>query len=300
MERMFNNTLNGMEKTILKVCITSFLWILANGSYAGNLHYEAELHESTWKTTSSTLLCTLTHKVKLFGVAEFYQKAGYQMGFRFNVEQAPVRKGRATLKSIPPSWKHDVKAFEIGSVSYRKGETPFEFKRKLAVRTLYELEQGMLPTLFFKDWGDGRDNVEAVLSTVNFRDSLGKFRACLAKLIPYDFEKIRDTRIYFATAKFKLTDRQKQQLKGVIAYLNRDPSIKRVTIDGHADVRGTHIYNNDLSQKRAMAVRDYLLSQKVPEKKMVVKYHGKRKPFTSKRTKKALSLNRRVRLQLFR
>lgn len=289
-----------MEKYLTNSLFAAFLLVLANGSFAGNLHYEAELHESRWNTTSSPLLCTLSHKVKLFGTAEFYQKAGFQMAFRFHVEQAPVRKGKATLKSIPPSWKHGGKVTELGSVSYRKGETPFQFKRKLAVRTLYELEQGMLPTLYFKDWGDGRDNVEAVLSTVNFRDSLGKFRACLSKLIPYDFDKVRDTRLYFATAKYKLTPEIKARLKGIIAYLKRDPSITRVTIDGHADVRGTHSYNNELSQQRAMAVRDYLLSQKVSEKKLVVKYHGKRKPFSNKRSKKALALNRRVRVQLFR
>ena len=42
-------------------------------------------------------------------------------------------------------------------------------------------------------------------------------------------------------------------------YMRRWPSI-RVTIEGHADARGTNEYNLALGERRAAAVKDYLVS----------------------------------------
>jgi len=267
---------------------------------AGTLQYEATLDDSVWQTSASPVSCTLTHPVKLFGEGEFYQLAGYQPRFRFFVEQAPIRKGTVSLNSVAPDWKRDETSRELGNYTYRKGETPFRFKRNVSLRLLSELEQGMKPIFSFKDWGDGRDDVEAVLSPVRFREALGKFRACMGQIIPYDFKKVKNTMINFETAKFNLSKKARRQLDAVIAYLTRDPSVKKANVNGHADNRGTHTYNNTLSEQRALAVRQYLLDNNVPEAKLSVRYFGKRKPIETNRTKTGRASNRRVWVDLVR
>jgi len=268
--------------------------------HAGNLHYEATLEDSSWTVTASPLQCTLTHPVKFFGKAQFYQLAGFKPQFRFYVDQVPVRKGEVGLKSVAPQWKHGEKVRDLGRYNYVKGETPFYFKRDMSLRLLAELEQGLRPVFSFKDWGDGRDDVEAVLSTVRFRDALVKYRACMGQIIPYDFDKVKNTRIHFATAKYVLTTKAKRKLDAVIAFLLRDPSVKMAFVDGHTDDRGTHSYNNTLSEQRATAVRNYLLAKKVPASSLKVKYFGKRKPLKTNRTKKGRAVNRRVWIELIR
>jgi len=267
---------------------------------AEDLHYEATLESSTWEAGSSPLLCTLSHPVELFGTAEFYQEAGFQQRFRFFVDQAPIRKGTTTVYSRPPGWKHDQLEREIGQYNYQPGETPFRFKRDVSLRLMAELEKGMTPVFSFKDWGDGRDNVVAALSGVRFREALGKFRVCTGQIIPYDFAKVRNTGIYFATAKFTLTAKAKRQLDAVAAFLTRDPSVKHAKVEGHADDRGTHSYNNTLSEQRALAVREYLLKKKVPAEKLLVRYFGKRKPVKANNSAKSRALNRRVGIILVR
>jgi outer membrane protein OmpA-like peptidoglycan-associated protein len=204
------------------------------------------------------------------------------------------------VASRPPGWKYDQVERPIGEYTYQVDETPFRFRREISLRLLAELEQGMTPVFSFKDWGDGRDNVTAALSVVRFLEAQAKFRSCVGQLIPYDYDKVRNNRIYFATAKYSLSKKAKRQLDGVIAYLLRDPSVKKAHVEGHADELGTHAYNNELSEQRALAVRDYLLQHKVPAEKLVVRYFGKRKPAKNNSTDKGRALNRRVSVKLVR
>lgn len=282
--------------------ITSLLLLICSVGIAsaGTLHYEATLEDSVWETTSSPLRCTLTHPVKLFGRAQFYQLAGYKPKFRFYVDQMPVRKGKVSLGSIAPEWKQNEKTRDLGEYQYRKGETPFMFKRKMSLRLMFELEQGMTPVFYFKDWGDGRDNVSVILSTVRYREALGKFRACMGKIIPYDFKNVKNTMVNFATAKYNISKKYQRKLDAVVAYLTRDPSVKKANVNGHTDNRGTHTYNNTLSEQRALAVRKYLLDHGVSVSKLSVKYFGKRKPLEGNRTRKGRASNRRVWVELIR
>ncbi len=277
------------------------LWLLATlPAAAGSLHYQASLADSSWDTSSSPLVCTLSHTVHRFGRAEFYQAAGYQVGFRFFADEVPIRKGTVKVTSRPPGWKHDQNERKIGKYTYQVDETPFRFRREISLRLLSELEQGMAPVFSFKDWGDGRDNVTAVLSGVRFLQAQAKFRRCLGQLIPYKYENASDHKIYFATAKYSLSAGEKRKLDRSVAYLLRDPSVKKVYVSGHADEVGTHAYNNELSEQRAIAIRNYLLEKKVPASKMVVRYFGKRKPAGNNNSESGRAKNRRVSVKLVR
>ncbi len=68
---------------------------------------------------------------------------------------------------------------------------------------------------------------------------------------------------------------------------------KKVVIQGHCDERGTREYNLILGERRAMAVRNYLIDLGVPEKNMQVISYGKEKPFCIEHSKKCWQKNRR-------
>jgi outer membrane protein OmpA-like peptidoglycan-associated protein len=267
---------------------------------AEDLHYQAFLENSTWETQSSPLSCTLSHSIELFGKAQFYQEAGSEPGFRFLTNQAPKSKGLVTVHSRPPQWSHDKEAREIGRFNYKPSETPFTFKRVLSLRLMAELEKGMTPVFRFKDWGDGGDEVEAVLSNVRFRTALGEFRTCMNDIIPYQYAKVRNTTVYFATDKFTLTSKAKRKLDAIAAFLKKDATVKHAKVDGHADDRGAHSYNNTLSEQRAMAVQEYLLSKQVPSDKIIVRYFGKRRPVQENTNVNGRAINRRVNLTLIK
>jgi peptidoglycan-associated lipoprotein len=68
---------------------------------------------------------------------------------------------------------------------------------------------------------------------------------------------------------------------------------KKVVIQGHCDERGTREYNLILGERRAQAVKTYLIDLGVPEENMQVLSYGKEKPFCLEHSKKCWQQNRR-------
>ena len=65
-------------------------------------------------------------------------------------------------------------------------------------------------------------------------------------------------------------------------------------IGGHTDSDGPDDYNLWLSQNRAQAVVDYLISQGADSAQLVAKGYGESKPIDTNDTQQAKSINRRV------
>jgi len=76
------------------------------------------------------------------------------------------------------------------------------------------------------------------------------------------------------------------------AFLAANPQIT-VTIEGHCDERGTREYNLALGERRAAAVRDYLLLQGVESARIRVISYGKERPLASGSTRSSWRKNRR-------
>jgi peptidoglycan-associated lipoprotein len=71
---------------------------------------------------------------------------------------------------------------------------------------------------------------------------------------------------------------------------------RNIRLEGHADERGTREYNMALGERRAMAVRDYLVSEGVATPIEVVSY-GEEQPTSSGGFEAAWSLDRRVEIK---
>jgi len=69
-----------------------------------------------------------------------------------------------------------------------------------------------------------------------------------------------------------------------------------MTVDGHCDIRGTAEYNQDLSERRANAVKDALVARGVDESRMTVTGYGFSKPAAPNDTAANMAKNRRVEL----
>jgi peptidoglycan-associated lipoprotein len=67
-----------------------------------------------------------------------------------------------------------------------------------------------------------------------------------------------------------------------------------ITIEGHADERGTAEYNLALGERRAVAARTYLISLGIPADRLKTVSYGKEFPFDPGHTESAWSKNRRA------
>ena len=99
--------------------------------------------------------------------------------------------------------------------------------------------------------------------------------------------------IYFPFDSHQLTTEAKQQLQEFLELFQNQPG--KLTIYGHCDTKGSHEYNDRLSQKRTTSVKQWLEENGVAgEYITTVKGWGKRNPVNDNSSDEERNLNRRV------
>lgn len=99
--------------------------------------------------------------------------------------------------------------------------------------------------------------------------------------------------VYFPYDSFSLTGDAKSALKANLGILKSNSSVA-IQVEGHCDQRGGIQYNIALGEKRANAVKKYLQSQGIPEKRISTISYGKERPIDSAETESAYAKNRRA------
>ena len=99
-------------------------------------------------------------------------------------------------------------------------------------------------------------------------------------------------RVFFATNKSKLTTAARDTLRKQATWLRKNKSIN-VTVEGHADERGTREYNLALGERRANSAKDYLMTYGISGKRISVISYGKERPVNPTSSPLAWSQNRR-------
>ncbi|HEX8525530.1 peptidoglycan-associated lipoprotein Pal [Allosphingosinicella sp.] len=106
-------------------------------------------------------------------------------------------------------------------------------------------------------------------------------------------QNVPSDRVFFDTDSYTLTDEGRSVLDAQAAWLLRFPDTG-ITIEGHADERGTREYNLALGDRRANSVRNYLESRGVPAHRMTTLSWGKERPEVEGSNETAWAQNRRA------
>lgn len=107
-----------------------------------------------------------------------------------------------------------------------------------------------------------------------------------------DFRVNVGDRVFFAYDKFDLSADARRTLERQAAWL-KQYAAARLTVEGHADERGTREYNLALGERRANAVKDYLVALGVPAARLTTVSYGKERPAVLGSNEAAWSQNRR-------
>lgn len=98
--------------------------------------------------------------------------------------------------------------------------------------------------------------------------------------------------VFFGYDSFSITDEGRHALSGDAEWARSNP-YAQLKIEGHCDERGTSAYNLVLGEKRAKAVRNYLVELGVAPAHLSVVSYGKERPFCTEHTESCYSQNRR-------
>ena len=102
--------------------------------------------------------------------------------------------------------------------------------------------------------------------------------------------------VYFEYDQFNLTSKSIQALKGVTDLMKRNVKIT-ISIEGHADERGTREYNLALGQRRSESVANYLVANGINRNRLITKSYGEERPLSLGSNDTAWSKNRRVEIK---
>ena len=104
---------------------------------------------------------------------------------------------------------------------------------------------------------------------------------------------VSSDRILFGLDQYDVDAEDQVTLQSQAAWLQQNPSV-RVTLEGHADERGTRDYNIALGERRANAAKNYLASLGIDSSRISTVSYGKERPAALGSDEAAWAQNRRA------
>lgn len=102
----------------------------------------------------------------------------------------------------------------------------------------------------------------------------------------------------FDVGSARLTAAGRAAVDEVIEQLRGFDRVKSIIITGHTDSTGSAAYNQKLSERRAAAVRDYMISRGVNPALLTAVGAGEDQPIADNKTKEGRAMNRRVEIEI--
>ncbi len=103
--------------------------------------------------------------------------------------------------------------------------------------------------------------------------------------------------IFFDLEKYQLKTSSYPELERVLEMLTSG-KLKKIEISGHTDSSGPDAYNQQLSERRARAVYNYFITNKIDPSRLTVVGYGETKPKFANDTKENMERNRRVEFKI--
>ncbi|MDQ0122585.1 outer membrane protein OmpA-like peptidoglycan-associated protein [Pseudomonas lini] len=262
------------------------------------LTFQTRLESIEWTVEGDKFECRLTQPITDFGAGEFVRRAGEQATFRLKAYNAIIGGGSATLLAAAAPWQPGRGDINLGAVQIGSGNVLFNSSQVQAGRLINGLMDGRSPVVR-KYSGDGGLS-EVRLLPVRFSKAFNEYQGCVAKLLPRNFEQVKQSRIGFPGQGIDLDAQAKAQLHVMLEYMKADPTVNHIELDGHSDNSGNRLTNRDLSRRRALAVMEFFKANGIQESQVTLRFHGERYPLVPNTTAANRAKNRRVSVHLAR
>ncbi len=260
--------------------------------------FQTRLENIEWKVEGDKFECRLIQPVTDFGSGVFVRRAGEQVIFTLNASNSVLGEGSATLLAAAAPWQPGRGDINLGAVRIGRGQVLFNSSQAQAASLFRGLLEGRSPLVRHYSREAGVSEVR--LLPVKFRQAVGDYNACTAKLLPKNFEQVRQSQIGFPGGGIDLDAQAKISLQVMVEYLKADPTVNHITLDGHSDNTGNRLTNRDLSRRRALAVMDYFKENGVEESQITMRFHGEQYPLVPNTNAANRAKNRRVSVRLER
>lgn len=274
-----------MFKSFLTLCFTLFV----SSTYARVI--VPSLDSIHWQFRGSVFRCQLSMNYPNLGTIYFQREAGNRL--TLNVHSVFVHFPSLVSYSQTASPWQELKTYPSQSVegysAHKMGD--IQLQRQAPVNIL----KGMVSSKWYQiNFKQNSGNLVFDFVPVNFQSAENQFARCVAGLLPKGFRELKKTTYYFSSGSSTLSDAKKSLIGDIGLYVNADPSVIAVLVDGYSDAKGNRLENLRLSRIRAEHVEESLLLAGIRPSLLQVRAHGVRALIGNPES----SLNRRVVVRL--
>jgi len=266
---------------------------------AGALTFQTRMENVAWKVEGDQFECRLIQPIDGFGSGEFVRRAGEQPVFLLRSNSNVLGAGSATLLAAAAPWQPGRGDVNLGAVRMARTGVLFTSSQGQASRLINGLLDGR-STVVRNYTGEGGRAMEVRVLPVSFAKAYSDYQACAGKMLPMNFDQIRQTQVGFPGGGIDLDASARARLDVILDYLKADASVNHIELNGHSDNSGNRLTNRDTSRRRALAVAEYLKAHGVPEEQISVRFHGERYPLVKNNSAANRARNRRVNIELDR
>lgn len=262
------------------------------------LTFQTPLESIEWTVEGDKFECRLSQSITDFGSGEFVRRAGEQATFRLKTFHPTPGGGSATLLAAAAPWQPGRGDINLGAVKTGSGGVLFNSSQLQAGRLINGLLDGRSPVVrhYSRDGGVS----EVRLLPAKFSKAYSDYQSCTAKLLPMNFEQVKQAEVGFPGGGIDLDARAKAKLQVMLDFLKADPTVNHIELDGHSDNSGNRLTNRDLSRRRALAVMDFFKANGIAESQITMRFHGERYPLAPNTNQANRARNRRVNVHLER
>ncbi len=290
---------SGSFLSLLLPCLVLSLVIMAVPVHAAR--YQVPLDDRQWDFDQvNALICSLSRTIPGFGEVSLAIRAGQVSQVTLHTLSLRGFDGRASCFMKPALWNRMDTSVELG-VQVREVSEGLQFA--LSIPPLDWIDMLRRPYRLYLDVYD-QDAISLLsleLPTTGFSFHIPELTDCLVNLLPYNFEQLEKTTLYFEAGETRLTRQQQLKLSDLSRYMEWDGTVTGLSIDAHSDNSGSRLDNLRLSKERANVVYNYLLSKEIkPTQVIHLRHHGERYPAVSNASREGRELNRRVLVTLKR
>lgn len=262
------------------------------------LEYGGGIENTDWKVSGSIFECRFEQSLPSYGVGVFYHEAGEDVVFQLETRKNLMKEGKASVSITPAPWHPSKKSEHLGYTNLIDDKPNVELDPERSNQFLHALLEGKQPVITRRAYYNGDKYIKIHLSAIHFDGYYNQYLKCVDQLLPMNFSQVARSRVYFGNGKEGLNEADEKLLDRIIYYVNKDPRVFAIYIDGHSDNRGRRYDNRQLSKRRAESVERYFIKKGINEEIVTLRFHGQRYPIATNDTAAGRAKNRRVTIRL--
>jgi len=266
---------------------------------AGALTFQTRMENIAWKVEGDQFECRLIQPIEGFGSGEFVRRAGEQPVFQLRSDSNVLGAGTASLLAAAAPWQPGRGDINLGSVRMARTGVLFSSSQGQASRLINGLLDGR-STVVRNYTGEAGRPMEVRVLPVSFAKAYSDYQVCASKLLPMNYDQVRQTQVGFPGGGTDLDASARARLDVILDYMKADPTVNHIELNGHSDNSGNRLTNRDLSRRRALAVADYFKAHGLTEEQITVRFHGEQYPLVKNNSAANRARNRRVNIELDR